>query len=92
MNSIPNHAGGNAIDFSAVPGNAAGRRVETKYCELCTRMYFREVGAALRATCDRCVVREKQRHAREARELEMAMKPLVRPAEGWAKQTKMMPQ
>lgn len=92
MNYIPNHAGGNAIDFSASVSHVDGQRVEAKYCELCTRMYFREVGAELTATCNRCMAREKLRQAQEERELEMARQPMVRPAGGWARQTKMMPQ
>jgi hypothetical protein len=92
MSYIANSPGGNAIDFSAASGCVAGRRVETKYCELCTRMYFREVGVALRATCDRCMARETLRQAQEERELEMARQPLVRPAGGWLPHTKMMPQ
>lgn len=84
--------GGSGTSLSFTPGNIEGVRVETKVCELCTRMYFREVGAALMATCDRCIARLKLRQKQEERELEVARQPLVRPAEGWAKQTKMMPQ
>lgn len=84
--------GGSGTSLSFTPGNIEGARVEAKICELCTRTYFRAVGTALTATCNRCIARDKLRRAQEERELKMALRPLVRPAEGWAKQTKMMPQ
>lgn len=74
MSYMSGHAGsGSALHFrSAAASDIAGTRVETKYCELCTRMYFREVAAALTATCDRCIEAAELRRVKEAAELEVA--------------------
>jgi hypothetical protein len=95
MSYIANSPGGNGLHFrSAAASDIPGMRMETKYCELCSRMYVRPVNPEARVgrDCDRCQERRRQRQAKEAREHLAARQPLVRPAEGWSPQTKMMPQ
>jgi hypothetical protein len=81
-----------AIDFSVAGGNVAGRRMQAKYCELCTRMYFREASADPRGECDRCIARVRLRQAQEAHELAAARQPYDRSAPRLCDATKMMPQ
>lgn len=65
--------GGSGASLHFTPGNIRGQRVETKYCELCIRVYIRPVsGVATRATCPYCEQRNKERLAKEARETRWA--------------------
>jgi hypothetical protein len=73
MTLYTGHGGsGTALSFTA--GNIAGTRMETKYCELCGRMYLRPVNPDgwLGRDCDRCVRRADMRRAQEAREIAFA--------------------
>lgn len=65
--------GGSGSPLQFAPGNIQGVRVESKICEMCTRMYFREVaGMPTQATCERCVARARLRRKQEERELAVA--------------------
>jgi len=76
MSYMSGHAGsGSALYFrSAAASDVRGMRMETKYCEGCTRMYVRPVNpeARLGRDCDRCVRAADERRAKEAAELKVA--------------------
>lgn len=76
MTLYTGHGGsGTALHFgSASAADVPGRRMETKYCELCSRMYLRPVNpdARIGRDCDRCVRRADMRRAQEAREIAFA--------------------
>lgn len=79
MSYISAHAGsGSGLHFqTAAASDIPGMRMETKYCELCTRMYVRPVNPDARAgrDCDRCQERRRERQAKEAREHLVARQP-----------------
>jgi hypothetical protein len=76
MSYISGHAGsGSPLDFgSAAAEDLQGTRVEGKYCELCSRMYFRRSSIYARRECDRCIARMDRQRAEHAAAQRIAAK------------------
>ena len=78
MSYMSGHAGsGSALHFrSAAASDLPGMRMETKYCERCTRMYVRQAVGIGKGSptglCRRCIEAAELRREKEAAELEVA--------------------